>query len=326
MAEFDVAIVGTDALSGLLAAALARTHGKKVVRVGRPVSAQRLPRGLDLALPLATRPETWRLLRQGASEIAELLRSGGMAATLVPTRVDCIADLADSAAALDHIAHMAAGYGHQVARIVKGWAFRPVASLDREALDKRLPAWLASLGVASAASLAEADASLTVLAGDDAVFEHLPVAERPALLLQQNMSTTLLASSRTPQSPVRRFVDRGVMLLARPGQSVLAIYSGQADADARVASTLPGPFPVKRLATTRFRRFSTSDGAPLIGSLGERFVLAGAGDVATFLAPALARLIAGAPTSAEADWFAAHAPGSPRDQLVDFVPAAEWAA
>ena len=78
MAEFDIAIIGTSLFSGLLAGVLARDHGRKVVRIGRPLSAQRLPRGLNLALPLATRAESWRMLRQAEAETRTLLGSIGV--------------------------------------------------------------------------------------------------------------------------------------------------------------------------------------------------------------------------------------------------------
>jgi hypothetical protein len=51
MAEFDYAIVGTSLLSGLISGVLARDHGKKVARIGRP----RCDR------PYRSRPATWRM-------------------------------------------------------------------------------------------------------------------------------------------------------------------------------------------------------------------------------------------------------------------------
>ena len=320
MAEFDVAIVGTSLLSGLLAGVLARDHGTKVVRIGRPLSAQRLPRGLNLALPLATRPESWRMLRQAEAETRTLLGSIGVPDSVGATEAEFVADLPDTFAALDHLAHMAVGYGHQVRRATTGWGFRRVTMLDPEPIEKRLGEWLLATGTASIED-GSVDATLTILADDDAIFDTLAEADRPAPLVSQAMTSTLLVSRPVPV-PVRRFPDRGVTLLARPGNTVLAIVSGETDVDARLASTLPGPFPMKRLATTRYRRFTTRDGAPLIGKVGQQLVIAGLGDTAPFFAPSIARLVAGTAQDDESRWFAAHDPARDRTGIADFAEAA----
>jgi hypothetical protein len=321
MAEFDLAIAGTGLLSGLLAGVLARDHGRRVVRVGRPMSPQRLPRSLNLALPVATRPESWRLLRRAEADTRVLLGSIGVPDSVARIETEIVADLPQTAAALDHVAHMALGHDHQVRRVTGGWAFRQVTTLDRETIEARLGEWLKAAGVATIDE-GSVDAAMTVLAGDDAILEGLDEDKRPAPLVSHAMTSTLIVS-RGLAAPVRRFPDRGVTLVDRPGNTVLAIVSGEQDVDARLASTLPGPFPMKRLATTRYRRLVTSDGAPLIGSVGKQFVIAGLGDAAAFFAPALARLLAGIPTDEERQWFAAHDPAAQRSAVADFVAAAE---
>lgn len=325
MTEFDIAIVGSSLFSGLLAGVLARDHGRKVVRIGRRPSSQRLPRRLELALPLATRPETWRLCRGAESETQTLLGSIGVPEALTVVESALIADLPASQVALDHIAHLAAGYHHQVRRIPNGWSFRRIAMLDREMIEARLDDWLKAAGV-TAKDEGAADASLTVLSDDAAMFDWLPEAERPPTLISQAMMATLVVSRPLPVT-AQRFIDRGVTLLNRPGNTVLALVSGEADAEARLASTLTGPFPMKRLATTRYRRFVTSDGAPIIGRLESQphFVVSGLGDVAAFLVPAISRLIAGAARTDEASWFALHDPSQPRAAAAEFVADAEVA-
>ena len=319
MAEFDVAVVGTSLFSGLLGGILARDHGRKVVRVGRPLSAQRLPRGLNLALPLATRPESWRMLRQAEAETRILLGSVGVPESIGTIEAELIADLSDTSAALDHLAHMAVGYGHQVRRDGAGWGFRRVTVLDAAPIEKRMGDWLLATGAASIDE-GSVDAALTVLADDDAIFDELPEAERPAPLVSQPMTSTLLVSRPLP-APIRRYADRGVTLLTRPGNTVLALISGDNDVDARLASTLPGPFPMKRLATTRYRRFTTRDGASVIGRLGARLVIAGLGDTAPFFAPSIARLIAGTAQDDERRWFEAHDPAGDRAAIIDIAEA-----
>jgi hypothetical protein len=325
MADFDIAVVGSSLFSGLLAGILARDHGRKVARIGRQPSAQRLPRRIELALPLATRPETWRLMRRAEAEMATVLGSIGVTTGIDTTEAALLADLPGTASALDHLAHMAAGYGHQVGRLPNGWAFRRVSTLIREPIEARLGDWLNAAGVTSLDEKLP-DADLIVLADDAAIFDHLTERERPPQLISQPMTATLVVS-RPPAIPVQRFADRGITLVVRPGNSILALVSGEADVEARLSSTLTGPFPMKRLATTRYRRFVTSDGAPLIGPLksGKQFITAGLGDTAAFLAPAIARLIAGTSDGDEKHWLAAHDPMLPRDAVADFASPAEAA-
>lgn len=324
MAEFDFAIVGTSLLSGLLAGVLARDHGRKVVRVGRPISPQRLPRSLDLALPMATRPQSWRMLRRAEADTRALLGSMGLPGALSTTEMEIAADLPDTATALDHLAHMGLGYGHQVRRTASGWAFRRIGALDREAIDRNFSEWLKA---ARAASIDDgtADAAVTVLADDDAIFDAFAEGDRPVPLASQAMTTTLIVARALPV-PVRRFPDRGVTVVTRPGNTALAIVSGDQDVDARLASTLPGPFPMKRLASTRYRRLSSRDGAPVIGHAAGRFLIAGLGDTASFFAPSLARLLAGTADEDERVWFAAHDPSADRSAIADVVSGADAAA
>jgi hypothetical protein len=322
MAEFDFAIVGTSLLSGLISGVLARDHGKKVARIGQPRSAQRLPRSLDLAMPLATRPATWWMVRRAEADTRTLLGSMGIPESVRFSEVEIVGDLPGTATALDHVAHMALGNDHQVRRVRGGWAFRHVTTLDVEAIELRLKDWLEAAG-ATSVSDGPVDAAVTILADDDASFDTIAEADRPALLISQVMTSTLIAAPRPLQTPVRRYPDRGVTLAARPGNTVLAIVSGEADVDARLASVLTGPFPMKRLATTRYRRFTTPDGAPLIGNIGKHFLLAGLGDAAPFFAPSIARLLAGIANGDEKNWFAAHDPASDRAAIADFVAAAE---
>jgi hypothetical protein len=322
MAEFDYAIAGTSLLSGLVAGVLARDYGKKVARVGRPRSAQRLPRSLDLAALPATRAETWRMLRRAEAETATLLGSMGIPEGIKTSEMEFAGDFPGTAAALDHLAHMALGHGHQVRKVQGGWALRLVTMLDVETIDRRMGEWLEAAGVVSLAE-GTIDAGSTVLADDEAIFDTVAEDGRPALLVSQPMTSTLVVSPRPLHIAVRRFVDRGITLAARPGNTLLAIVSGEADVDARLASVLTGPFPMKRLATTRYRRFATADGAPLIGKLGDWHLVAGLGDTASFFAPAIARLLTGASDSEEARWFAAHDPSADRASIADFVSAAE---
>lgn len=308
MADFDFAIHGTGLFSALLAGILARTHGKRVVRIGLRPSAQRLPRQLDLALPLSARPENWQLVRAAEAETRRSL------ADIAPEGVEeieagLIADNTASAMALDHLGHLAHGFGHQVRRTGNGWALRRVSLIQPELIVGKLGEWLA-LGNVVAQDEGPADATRIVLADDAAILDFFPEDKRPASLRSEAMTASLLVAPRPLTTPLQLFPDRGVTLLQRPGNAVLALVVGEHDIDARLASTLAGPFPIKRLATTRYRRIVSADGAPLIGMVGDAFVIAGLGPIAAFLAPAVARLLAGSSAPDESAWFAARDPAS----------------
>jgi len=326
MAEFDYGIVGTDLFSGLLAGLLARDHGKTVVRIGQRPSPQRLWRSLPVALPVATRPGTWDMVRRGERETRDLLHAMGVSAAIAASEAALIGDRPSSAEALDHLAHIAVGYGHQVRRIDSGWALRSVSILDRDAINTGLMEWLGGLGVRHVDD-GEVDATLTILADDTAIFDRVSEAQRPDVLVSQAMTSTSIVATRPLPARVQRFIDRGVTLFGQSGNTVLALVSGEQDVEARLASTLPGPFPMKRLATTRYRRFLTSDGAPLIGRMkGTRqFIAAGLGDCAPFLAPAMARFLVGKSEGSERSWLLAHDFARPRANVADFIPALEAA-
>ena len=325
MAEPDFAIYGTSLMAGLLAGLLARDHGRSVVRVGRRPSAQRLPRALPLALPLATRPQSWRLIRAAESEIAAVLGSAGVGESLGFTEAALFADLPGTTGAIDHLAHVALGYGHQLRRLPGGWSFRRVPLIDREQVEARMPDWLRAAGVVLHEEGPVA-ARRIVLADDSSILEQLPEAQRPAGLRVQAMTATLLAAPRGFDIPVQRFADRGVFLARHTPGTVLALVAGGGEVEERLASALPPPFPVRRLATTRYRRLVSLDGAPVIGAPADGpFIATGLGSCAAFLAPGLARHLAGTAGEAEAAWFAAHAPDAARSAIADIAALAELA-
>lgn len=323
MAEFDFAIAGTDVFSALLAGLLARDHGKKIVRIGPVPSPQRLWRQVPLSLPLTASPVRWSIAEQASAETLSLVGAIGARDALRPVECGVVSDTVASAGALDHIAHLAAGSGHQLRRLKHGWAFRRVALIDRDAIDAKLAEWLRTLNVATLEGT-EADAAATILADDAAILDRLPETARPEILHSPAMTSTLLATRQTGEA-VQIFLDRGVTLLARPGGTSLALVSGEASVDARLASTLHGPFPVKRLATTHYRRLVMRDGAPLIGRPkgSKAIIIAGLGANAAFMAPAIARFLAGSASAEEKACLGAHDPSRPRDSLIDFMPSVE---
>lgn len=333
---YDFVILGSGPLSALLAGLLAHDHDKRVMRVAEPLAPQRLPRSIDIALPLATRPASWRVLRQSQREMLELMRSLEAPDAIAPTEVRIVADLPATATALAHMSHVAAGYGVGS----RAGHFRNVLRLTREVSLRGskvqnvppddLQVSFADSGTVELSLKGERlDAVQVVLADDASILAHLPEAQRPKPLTAVPTTVTLTAPTRRLSARVVRYPDRGVTVAQRPDFSVLALVSGAAEIEERLASCLPGPFPLQRRATGRFSRLMTSDGAPLIGRLepSRLFVIAGLADAVAFFAPPIARLLAGKSTAEEEAWFAAHDPSAAtRETIADFIAARELAA
>ena len=331
-AGYDFAIFGSGPFSALLAGLLAHDHGKQVIRVAAPVSPLRLPRSIDLALPFATRPASWRIVRRAEAETRALLAALADPDAITTTDVQIVADRPATATALAHMVHVAAGNGVHV----DGNVFRNVSRLvgeisltDSKVQSADIDAVTLDFAKSGAAMLAidgePAEIGQIVLADDMSILEHLPEAQRPPQFVVEAMMATLTAPARRLPTPIMRYPDRGVTLAQRPDLSVLALVAGELEVEARLASTLAGPFPLARLATTHYRRIASSDGAPLIGRLkpSKLFVIAGLGDAAAFLAPPIARLLNGVPGEDERGWLVAHDPSRPsRANIADFAEAA----
>jgi hypothetical protein len=317
--RYDFAIFGASPLAALLCGLLAHRHDKLVLRVADPAPRQRLPRSIDIALPLATRPAGWHLLRAAVTETATLLATIGGQDRFDRTDVRLVADLPETTDALAHLTHIAAAYGLPG----QGGLFRGVPRLSGEidlasSAVQTVEAGRVMLtpgrdGTGLALDGDNLPVAQIVLADDASILDLLPPDERPQPLLVQPAMATLTAPARRLPTPVMRYLDRGVTLVQNKDRSVLALVEGQADADARLASCLAGPFPLQRRATTHYHRLATIDGAPLIGRLARSglLVIAGIGSSASFLAPPLARLLAGVATDEEQAWFAAHDPSGP---------------
>src|SRR3569832_2135266 len=97
---YDFAIFGGNALASRVAGLLAHDHKKQVLLIADHVSPQRLPRGVDLALLLATRPQSWKMLRRGAAETWVLMEALGARSALEPADVIVAADLPQTKTAL----------------------------------------------------------------------------------------------------------------------------------------------------------------------------------------------------------------------------------
>jgi len=335
LATYDFAIFGSTPFAAILAGCLAR-QGKRVLRVGSRASPQRLLRRIDLALALATRPGTWDVLMRGATEIRSLLQAMGAPDSLVPVNVRIDHDTEAGRAFAGHMLHTARAFGLKPTRRGSSLLWRGVAMVRAERAEDKIADWLAAAGVRSiephevrlsfsasdATSLAGPDGDIApgrVVLAEDAAILELPADLRPGALRSEELTTTLVAKVRPFGEPIVLFPERGVSLLQREDGTVLALVSGSADLEARLASAFPGPFPIARLATGRTHHLESIDGAPLIGALGHAglFAAAGLGNAAVFFAPALARHLTGTATPAEAEWFNAHDPARGRDDITE---------
>jgi hypothetical protein len=301
--DVDIAVYGSTPLAGLLAGLLADRHKRKVALVGAANARYRLPRGLDISVMPITRPETWALVRNNRDDVLKLLaRIGGKAAV---RRIDPIF-IAESEAgkdALDHIGVMAASHGEAVERLPEGhilpgaaaFRLRDAALIERPALEPALAAWLTKLDVRRDFTWA----GLTVLADDEAILTHGGEVAPPLL----SVPMTVLLTEPTPPlvAPLLYCIDRGMTLAQGAGGGVTAFtVGGPVRALAQAGAVLAQDRIVRRAGQAAFIALCGRDGAPVVGHLGDNgpFIACGLGPAGAFLAPALARLIAG--TASEA--------------------------
>src|SRR5262245_40512173 len=102
LGTFDYAVFGASPFALLLAGQLKSAHGKRVALVADTWSPYRLPRGFDLSVMPATRPETWAQLKAGAAETLKLLGTIGKG---LYERVDPLF-VAERGATADYLGHM----------------------------------------------------------------------------------------------------------------------------------------------------------------------------------------------------------------------------
>jgi hypothetical protein len=346
--SYDHLIVGSTPLAGLLAGLLAIEHRRRVCLVGEPFSPFRLQRSIDLSIAPVTRPETLTLLKRVAAETTRLVNGWGKG---LISRVDplFVGETADSIAALGHFRHLAVALGYAVEpfadrNVAEGLMLRvrDMQMLGHGRFEPALEAWLAQHDVRH---LDHAETELTlrkdgtarivhdgrsveaaqvILAGDDAVLAHLPEAARDRGLEPVPGSAMLLETAKPLAAPYVDFLDRGVVLAQDGKVSVSALVTGEpTTARARLGSATARAVPLRLAGETVLGALRSSDGAPFIGpARGQKtIIIAGLGPTAAFLAPALARHIAAASPSDEAQWFAPRGPsrGKLRLSAADYV-------
>jgi hypothetical protein len=349
---FGYAVFGASPLA-LLLAGLLRVYGKSVCLVGDPWSAYRLPRGFDLSVMPATRPETWALLKRGTAETTRLLRSVGKN---LYERVDPLF-VAETEASADYLGHMrwvASGLGFEAERgadramaaegticLIRDAAMLAAGSIEpmlEEWLDrlevKRLPARATALSFPRHAPAAitygelALEAETIVFADDEAILMRLDGAESHPLLTATPRTSLVTEPAKPLSAPLIHYLDRDVTLHQQQTRGAIsAIAGGEADAALpRIAASLRAQGRLRPAGQTLIRTVGTADGAPLIGRMGrgKATVIAGLGPSAAFLAPIVARVLAKTASEDEARYFELRDASKPaRRQLVAEAAPAE---
>ncbi len=333
----DFAVIGSGPLCLLLAGLLAGTHGRSTVLVGDRPSPFLLRRGLSLSAAPLTNPQTWAMLRAVVPETLRILRTLGAGSF---ERIDplLVAHSDASRTLLSHIRHIASGFGIAAERETRGGIeacrLRDSALIDPVRLAELAAPWLAGSGVAwLPARNAEVtlrrdggvrirsgetslEAAQAVLADDDSLLAHF------GDLLEGAIFTSILTEPAARlRAPLQHHLDSGVTLLQHGAGQITAIAPGEADsAAATTAAALAGQ--MRRAGEVSYRILATADGGPLFGALRPSRVIAigGFGAIAPFLAPAIARVLAGAASEPEAAYFSARSPGKGRGAAADIGP------
>jgi hypothetical protein len=326
----DFAVFGGTPLARLLAGLLAAQHGRRVIFVGESLSGYRLPRSIDLTVAPLTRPESWALLRAGSAETLKLV--GRIAGRGASHHVDPIffADGPAAREALSHIRQMAMAFDIACERLPPsalgtgrdGVILRDAIRLDRPVFEAGADGWLDRQGVArlraetvriaedGSAEIITAEgahaASQSVLADDAAILDLLPPGQWPGLLLKRPSATILTAPTKPLAAPVMLEVQTGMLLTQHAEGGIAGVGRGDiARVSAHFQALLGRGRQTEQAGQTIYTSLATRDGAPAVGRVGGTGadIVAGLGLGAAFLAPALARWLAGAASPEEARYF-----------------------
>jgi hypothetical protein len=255
-----------------------------------------------------------------------------------------VAEGPQGAAALAHMRHVAIGFGYHIDRIASSTAavyrFRDAGLIDRRRLVDAVDVWLAGAAVKRLPALgtgltikrdgtvrieAESgalEAAIAILADDRAILRLLGT-RRLEWMRSAPASSVLIEPRRPADAPVIVSADSSAAIVSLKAGGIMGISPGSAaEALTHVGNLLPGPGG-RRAGQVDLATVATRDGGPVIGQLKspKAWVVAGLGLTGAFLAPALARFIAGAANPREAAFFEARVPGPARAAVAEFAPA-----
>lgn len=337
-------MIGESPFAAFLAGLLASEHGRKVVLIAAPPSPLRLSHGPALSFAPLVRPTSWQLSRSTAPEAVKLLARIGQRTT---ARTDLVLAARGPAQsyALEHVRHLAIGYGRAVepsipaaAGFETAYRVRDVYRLHEPAFWAAVPAWFARLGVVRVPAdtpLAHHRNGSCTVAGHDV--DHVVFADEPAALAHCDTSDLDAIARRVPMTafrtepvppradPVIAAMDGSFVLTQTPENALDIVAAGTAaNAAHRAGRHLSDRDSVRLAAQSPFETLRPHDGAPIIGALhhSRATLLLGLGPQAVFLAPAIARFLTGAASRAEQAWCEAHRPGRDfaRSSVAEFVP------
>jgi hypothetical protein len=174
---------------------------------------------------------------------------------------------------------------------------------------RRFAGEAATLAAGGAAEIRAGEESVTarhaVLVDDDAVVRHLPGWQWPAQLLLRPHASILTASSKHLAGPIMLQLDSGTVLVQHEEGGMAAMGAGPLSTFSRqLAELLAESGQLQQVGQVGFEALVTGDGAPLFGPATAEgaLLLTGLGPTGAFLAPVLARWLAGEATSEEVAW------------------------
>ncbi|MCD7059510.1 hypothetical protein [Pelagibacterium xiamenense] len=319
-----IAVVGDSPFAAFLAGLLASAHGRETMLVGATPSPLRVPRGPALSIAPLLRPESWRLLLDTVPETLRLLARIGPRLS-ERSNVVLGASGALQSYALEHSRHLAAGFGQAVEPAVPAptgfdtaYRVRDAHRIVEAAFWSAVPDWLARHNVTTIApgeplslrrdgsgTVGGLQADHVVLADDTAIAAHCNRYDLDAIAHRVAMTAFRTEPAAPLDDPVRMAMGGDFALTQTPDLALDIVAPGQpADAVRHAGRFLAHPASVRLAARSSFDALVPRDGAPVFGRLrqGRATVVFGLGAGAVFVAPAIARLIAGEPMAAERGW------------------------
>ena len=334
-------LVGSSLQAALIAGLLAREHKQKVCLIVDPSMEHRLAREISLSVDCITRPETWQLLAQSRSEAFKLLTGigGGQALRRVNPVIVATNDVC--AEALAHMIHVARGSGYEVEQVRLSelpsaramLRIRGARIIQRKTFRPALARWLVRNGVHV---VGETDIALTIKRSGETLAKsadetirarRLVLADEGALLAHAKpehlepkfakAGATTLLSEPIPSlsevcvlNPADRF---GALGLTNNSFEIIAHLPHDEIASA-VVTSLPDGRKLRPAGQATFDTCVSTDGAPVIGKLGQSgaWVVGGFARFGAFVAPAIARFLAGKATGNEEEYFSRRGAGSAR--------------
>lgn len=342
----DIAILGSSLQAALIAGLLARAHKKNVCLVVDPSIQHRLSREINLSVDCITRPQTWEMLSRLHVEACKLFTGIGGGRAVRRINPLFMSTTHAAAEALAHFYHVARGSGHEVEKITlpqlphvkTALRFRGAGGIERRLFSPPLMRWLlaGTVRLVKSADLnlsfrRDGSGQMVAASGSRIEFERLVFGDEQALCAFARPRSLERLFRHTPMTallsePDDRLTERFVInpqnrFCAYGAQGNIIEVLGQSQPDdlgAQVGKNLPGGQLLRRAGQSVFNSVQTRDGAPMVGKLsrGGGWAVAGFGHVGLFMAPAIARFLAGRPTDFEKEYFEARGANASRKSTV----------